>query len=87
MRKQLAKQNRSLLLFLLLFFVSINSYADWEQVKQLDATYATFVTKSGNILLSDFRIERDGGIYISTNEEIRGQRQTQKTIITISLLK
>lgn len=68
MRKQLAKQNRSLLLFLLLFFVSINSYADWELVKQLDATYATFVTKSGNILLSDFRIERDGGIYISTNE-------------------
>lgn len=68
MRKQLAKQNRSLLLFLLLFFVSINSYADWKLVKQLDATYATFVTKSGNILLSDFRIERDGGIYISTNE-------------------
>ena len=52
MRKQFAKQNRSLLLFLLLFFVSINSYADWEQVKQLDATYATFVTKSGNIRVS-----------------------------------
>ena len=86
MRKQLAKQNRSLLLFLLLFFVSINSYADWEQVKQLDATYATFVTKSGNILLSDFRIEMEASTF-QPMKEIRGQRQTQKTIITISLLK
>lgn len=68
MEKHFIQQNRLLLLILFVLFVFTDSYADWKLVKQLDATYATFVTKSGNLLLSDFRIEKDGGIYISKDE-------------------
>lgn len=68
MEKHFIQQNRLLLLILSILFVFTDSYADWKLVKQLDATYATFVTKSGNLLLSDFRIEKDRGIYISKDE-------------------
>ena len=68
MEKHFIQQNRLLLLILSILFVFTDSYADWKLVKQLDATYATFVTKSGNLLLSDFRIDKDGGIYISKDE-------------------
>lgn len=51
-----------------LLFISVfvsKSYAQWEFVKYQDAAYAGFVTKSGNLILSDFTFDNTGGIYIS----------------------
>lgn len=68
MKKHFTLRNRLVLLIISVCFIFTNAHADWKLIKQLDATYATFITKGGNILLSDFRIEKDGGIYISTDE-------------------
>ncbi|MBD5356383.1 MAG: exo-alpha-sialidase [Bacteroides sp.] len=39
--------------------------ADWEQVHSLPNTYAHFITSEGVNLMSDYRDNRDGGIYYS----------------------
>ncbi len=39
--------------------------ADWEQVYSLPTTYAHFITSEGLHLMSDYRDNRDGGIYYS----------------------
>ena len=46
-----------------------NAFAKWEKVHDLTATYACHVTKSGNILLSDYQyMDYSGGIYISEDQ-------------------
>lgn len=47
---------------------SLQVSAQWKLVKELEATYSTDVTPSGNLLLSDYRFEYDGGIYLSTDK-------------------
>ena len=54
-------------LMLVSMFVSTAS-AQWEKVKTLDAAYAGFITKSGNMLLSDYQFDGSGGIYLSTDK-------------------
>lgn len=39
--------------------------AQWQLLKQQDACYSGMVTKSGNLLLSDFAFDGTGGIYLS----------------------
>lgn len=63
----LSKKSRWLLL-VCVFFSFCYAHAQWKMVKQHDATYATYVTKSGKILLSDFQPDKSGGIYISEDE-------------------
>lgn len=51
---------------LILISANFTAEAKWEKVHDLAATYACYVTKSGNILLSDYQFnDRSGGIYIS----------------------
>lgn len=40
----------------------------WEQVKELESANSTDVTPSGNLLLSDYLLDRTGGIYLSTDK-------------------
>lgn len=47
---------------------SLQVSAQWKLVKELEATYSTDVTPSGNLLLSDYRYDYDGGIYLSTDK-------------------
>lgn len=51
-----------------LCFASLQASAQWKLVKSLEATYASDVTPSGNILLSDYRVDGNGGIYTSTDK-------------------
>lgn len=44
--------------------------ANWEQVRSLPNTYAHFITSEGVQLMSDYRRDRDGGIYYSEDNGI-----------------
>lgn len=65
MNKHLNKKTFLLvtILFMSLFFNK--TYAQWQKVQFLDAAYAGYVTKSGNLLMSDYQFYGDGGIYYS----------------------
>ena len=41
--------------------------ARWTQVKDLPASYAAYITQSGNMLLSDYQFDYSGGINISSD--------------------
>lgn len=51
-----------------LCLASLHVSAQWKLVKELEATYSTDVTPSGNLLLSDYRYDYAGGIYLSTDK-------------------
>lgn len=53
---------------LCLLLSSAQAQAQWEMVRQCNAAYAVHVTKSGNLLLSDYLFDNNGGIYLSTDE-------------------
>lgn len=55
----------SALLFVSVFFNNV--YAQWQMVKFQDAAYAGYITKGGNLLLSDYTFDGTGGIYISAD--------------------
>lgn len=64
-----------------LMFVSaflINVHAQWEQVKSLEAAHSGCITKSGNILLSDFLFNGNGGIYVSSDNGESWQKTDAK---------
>ncbi len=44
---------------------STPAQADWEKLREQNATYTFHITKDGTMLLSDFLWEMNGGIYIS----------------------
>lgn len=53
---------------LCLLLSSAQAQAQWEMVRQCNAAYAVHVTKSGNLLLSDYLFDMTGGIYLSTDQ-------------------
>lgn len=66
-------------LICLFSLISFEIHAQWKLLKDLPATYAVFITKSGNMLMSDFLMNIDpqtgvllrpgnGGIYLSKNK-------------------
>ena len=66
------------LLLLVAVFGATSASAKWEKVYDLTSTYACHVTKSGNILLSDYQyMDYSGGIYIS---EDNGQTWTKTDV-------
>lgn len=57
---------KSALTAAILVCVSANASAKWEQVYELTSTYACHVSKSGNLIVSDYQyVDYSGGIYIS----------------------
>lgn len=65
-----------------------NAFAKWEKVYDLTATYACHVTKSGNILLSDYQyMDYSGGIYISEDQGASGLKPMFRIFVTANLLK
>lgn len=65
MKVDLYKKCLAVSVLLLVSSLISNVHAQWQKVKFLDAAYAGFVTKSGNLIISDYLFEGGGGIYLS----------------------
>lgn len=75
---QIYKLTLRLLAVIIMAGANFNANAKWEKVYDLPASYACFVTKSGNLLMSDYQfIDYSGGIYIS---EDNGQTWTKTDV-------
>ena len=69
---------RILVVVLVLVCTNLNSIAKWEKIHDLTSAYACYVTKNGNLLMSDYQyIDYSGGIYIS---EDGGQTWTKTDV-------
>ena len=68
MRKHYSLCMRIVALVCLLSLISLEAAAQWKLLKSLPATHAMFITKSGNMLMSDFDPSRKGGIFISKDK-------------------
>lgn len=68
MNKKKTLRTLFLLLLLTAFSVSNMGYAQWIQVKELESAYSALVTPGGALLLSDFRPDKQGGIYRSEDQ-------------------
>lgn len=77
MKNFLPKTAAVMALMTSLSFSTFNADAAWEQVHSLPVTYAHYVTSEGLHLMSDYRDNRDGGIYYS---EDRGQTWTKSEV-------
>ncbi len=51
----------------LLLLACNNVQAEWKLLKECTAAYGMHITKSGNMLLSDYLFDQTGGIYVSTD--------------------
>lgn len=79
MEKRYSVQLKIVGLLCLFSLISFEVRAQWKLLKELPATYAVFITKSGNMLMSDFLMDIDpktgailrpgkGGIYLSKDK-------------------
>lgn len=68
MRKHYSLCMRIVALVCLLSLISLEAAAQWKLLKSLPATHAMFITKSGNMLMSDFDLKRNGGIWFSKDK-------------------
>ena len=59
MEKRYSVQLKIVGLLCLFSLISFEVRAQWKLLKELPATYAVFITKSGNMLMSDFLMDID----------------------------
>ena len=58
-------------------FLSLSVFAQtnpWELIRHQPATNAFIITESGNMLIADFLLEKNGGIYISNDKGVQWKK-------------
>ena len=77
MDKHFYKRSIFISALMLLSMLTSSVYAQWQRVQFFDAAYSGYVTKSGNLLVSDYQFYGDGGIFISED----GGHSWEKTLV------
>lgn len=63
---------------MLTLVLTLPTFAEWEMLHELSATYAVYITKEGVMLHSDFQDDRTGGIYISEDKGLTWKKTNAK---------
>ena len=68
MKKHYFLQFKIMGILCLILLATCPAFAQWELAKECKAAYAVYVTKNGNMLMSDYLFDQTGGIYLSTDQ-------------------